>query len=151
MNFTSYLKRNKNFLIIWFLFHGFALFVNFFGIKGDVGNTKKYISNRTAYEIINDINLFTNSSYLNKNSTSSFYPFVQFYEHFKTPIDYSTSGYEGSNADYYEKEFTTFNGIFYKYDISEFIFYFILILVFFYFRFESIKSKLKTTSTISKQ
>ena len=36
MKFSDYLKSKRKFLIIWFVLHGFALFVNVFHIEGEV-------------------------------------------------------------------------------------------------------------------
>lgn len=148
MTFVDYLKSKRNFLIIWFLIHGFALFVNVFHIQGNNRTVKDYIEERTAHEDVNDINIFTSpESHLvsAQKNTEAFWPFVEFYKHQHLGPDYSTTGYEGNKADKYVKDFIDFNGIFFQYDYSEFIAYSILIILIFYFiwnsRFSNSKNK----------
>ncbi len=142
MDFRSYLKSKKKFFLIWFLFHGFALFVNIFSLSYNWEKIDYNESNRqnTIYRY----SLFTDTD-LNENSSSHFYPFVSFYE---GPKAYFTQEEEKRYRDYADgftlitpSLYYRFHGILYQYDVSEFIFYSILIIVFFYFRFESIKNK----------
>ncbi len=112
MSFTDYLYLKKNFLIWWFVIHGFALFVNLIKIEDDF-----WISHsRTS------VNLF--SDYDNR-SERHFWPFVEFYYDIET---YNRE--DGLTKTSY------FEGIFYQYDISEFIAYSILVFLLLYFKFE---------------
>lgn len=119
MNYFEYLKTKTKFLVIWFIIHGLALFVNIFNIEGRI----YYIPRASRYGRGQYANLFTNRF----ESSDDFWPFVNFL-------------YEGD----YSKGF---RGIFYDYGIAEFIAYSVLIFIIYYFRYESQKSKNKTINT----
>jgi hypothetical protein len=108
MNNLKLSAVQTRFLVIWILFHSFALFVNLNDIEGRIGND----------------DLFTQSY-----STDSFWPFVSFSGtyHQKAPItDYTSDNYNSSNTTYLDKDDTYFKGIFYSYNITAFVFYIIL-------------------------
>jgi hypothetical protein len=88
MTFGNYLKSKQQLLIVWFVIHGIALFVNYFGIKGQV-NYHTYILTEHA---------------VNQESKSYFWPFVKFvYEgHWTTGV---TSNFVGI---FYEYDFSEF-------------------------------------------
>lgn len=95
--------REKRFLIIWVLFHAFALFLSIAEIKGNYEN---------GY-------YFSNSS-----STKDFWPFAGFNNEGYSP---NFKGYDasGSSITRYEP-YSTFKGIFNGYDLTEFIAYMVL-------------------------
>jgi len=109
VNFLSYLGSKRNLLIFWYCFHGLGLFVNSFNILGNV-KSEKFSSDDTFIHV----NLLTYKKY----AYNEFWPFVSFVS------DESISDM-GKHHKY-------FNGIFYDYDISEFIFYSLFILVILY-------------------
>ena len=115
--FFGYLKQRRNLIVIWSLVNLFALFVNKFNIDVCI-----YPNNDTVY-------LFTNEP---KSYENSFWPFVHYVE---------KSGFTGT-FDFIVIS-RTFNGIFFNYDISEFIFYISLIFVILYFVWNS-KQKRKS-------
>ena len=95
MNITLSQKR---FLIIWVLFHSFALLVNLANIEGKISDGA--FDNRTT------IYLFTHQGH-----QSDFWPFTIFYE--RIP------GLPQENIeDYYD-----FNGVFFSYGFGEYTFY----------------------------
>ncbi len=126
MKFSDYLKSKRKFLIIWFVLHGFALFVNVFHIEGEV--IYKYnleqVSPNWAHVTDKYVCVFTSHRGY-KSSSSSFWPFS---------IEFTKNG-----------DTLYFPGVFYKYDYSEFIAYLILTFVFFYFLWEK-ESKNKIPS-----
>lgn len=108
ITFFDYLKSKKNLLIIWFTIHFFALFVNSF---------KVYVSfyiDRELFKPDYYFYLFTSEPYFLYPPSSSFWPFSHY-------LNIPGRGYD------------TFNGIFYGYDISEFIIYSFGILLVLYF------------------
>jgi hypothetical protein len=125
--FTDYIKSKKNLLIIWFLFHGFALFVNVCDIGGDITSQSNphYISGLLVYDYTGYTYLFTNSL-TSSAKAGHFWPFVKFYDK-----------YYGHYQNGDEYPVTMFNGIFYQYDISEFLAYTILIFLILYIRWNS--------------
>jgi hypothetical protein len=137
--FTNYIKSKRNLLIIWFLFHGFALFVNVFDIEGyhtyNQRSTKDDIE--THYED-SYFNLFTSSDYLTGPKSRDFWPFVKFYESTK-------SNGSSVNDGAYEMVTTNFYGIFNQYDYSEFIAYSIIIFLVLYLQWNSRYSPSKIT------
>ena len=149
MRFSEYLKSKTNLLVIWFLFHGIALFVNVFNIKGDVSSETKYIEDRTSKRVFNDIYLLTVDKSMrpyNEKKSEAFWPFVNFYSNKLKGPDYSRNGYEGDKADYYITRFVEFNGIFFQYDYSEFLAYSVLLFLVLYLKWNS-----RYTSTKSKK
>jgi hypothetical protein len=103
------IETYKKFIFIYIVINCFALFVNIFGIEGSVN------SDHDPYNAMK-INIFTSkwhTSYKN-----GFWPFISFVEDVDLFRSYGT----------HEYDYTKFNGIFYQYDISEFICY-ILILI----------------------
>jgi hypothetical protein len=72
---------------------------------------------------------------------NSFWPFVKFYENNSQLNEYSPNGAGGPNIQYYDTYIREFRGIFYKYDISEFLFYSVIIFAILFFRFENNKTK----------
>lgn len=99
--------NQKRFLIVWILFHSFALFVNLADIKGTTQNEGHLVEN--GYYKNTTINLLTS------NTHPSFWPFVNYYE---DTFEYQSPNYRTENLD--------FNGIFYSYSFSEYIFYILL-------------------------
>jgi hypothetical protein len=76
MTYVDYLKSKKHFLLVWFLIHGFALFVNIFGIEGNFKSEsieKESSTFKRTYK--NEIHLFTTKE---TESQSSFWPFVSY-------------------------------------------------------------------------
>lgn len=112
----------RNLLLIWFLFHGFALFVNVFKIEYDLNKVN-------PPWVIEKKFLFTNTEYNSEQKT--FWPFVMY-----KPGPYYFTDEERANLsdrqDFYKWKIDKFNGIFFQYDISEFIFYSIFIFVILY-------------------
>jgi hypothetical protein len=100
----------KRFLIIWILLHSFALFINKADIEGLVNPTLSE-NGQTGYQI----HLFTNTWY-----HDGFWPFVGFIktEYMASGADYAGNSQTG-NVVY-------FNGLFYCYNLSAFVFYIIL-------------------------
>jgi len=106
MQYLNYLKKNINSLIFWFTFHGLALFVNYFNIEGIVFN--EYTDFGNSYiKYHKEINLFTTKSHGYEFTSPAFWPINLFSIKFEN--DYKTE--------------TIFPGIFFEYDISEFIAY----------------------------
>ena len=102
----------KRFLIIWILFHSFALFVNVASIKGTITETTSLFSKNAEYKY-----LFTSLTDKDK-----FWPVTSYYEQvYKYPTD-RTAGYS----------ITYFNGIFNSYGYSEYLFYILLGCIFIY-------------------
>lgn len=122
MTFPEYLKSKQRFIIIWSSIHAFALFVNLFGIEGDISSRSDSIGRKDYTSFY----LFTKErdqfSYDSKPS-ENFWPFVQFY---KSNISYNPYAQR-------KEDFSSFKGIFYEYDISEFIAYSLLLLLVLYF------------------
>jgi len=127
MKFSDYLKSKRNFIIIWFAFHGFALFVTVFGITGGKfkhSTTHVIFSDFGIREELVDepVYLLTDSDRFDKETYSNFWPFSL---EFNAPNDYAY-----------------FRGVFYRYDYSEFIAYAIFIFLFYYIFWEvKIKNK----------
>lgn len=97
------IEKYKKFIWMWSIINLLALFVNSFNIEGDLTNKHELFF------------LFTNSY-----GDSGFWPlvkFVEFHDQFST---YGT----------HDNDYTSFNGIFYQYDISEFLFYIGIIIAF---------------------
>ena len=136
MTFITYLKRKRNFLIFWFLFHGFALFVNVFHIEYDLVSSY-------PPDVIEKKFVFTNGEYQSERET--FWPFVMY-----KPGPYYFTDKERDmlkdRSDFSDWRIDKFNGIFFQYDISEFIFYSIFIFVILYIIW-SIKYGKKKQST----
>lgn len=126
MKFPLYLKSKQNLLLVFLLINVLALFVNIFEIKGDVS---PYNIVTDKYERYSGVYLFSNSYVEHKSDKPShhFWPFVKFYE--------SETLYNPYNSS--KSVFSKFNGIFYKYDISEFIAYIFSILLILYIRWKS--------------
>lgn len=117
MNFKTYLEKKSKLLVIWFTIHGSALFLNLFGIRGE-------IIDKPGLEIT----LFTRGT----PDTKDFWPFVKFYSNYS---------YQYSIGDI--NSYNVFSGIFYDYDFSEFIAYSVIIFLVLYFSF--IQNQKKTT------
>lgn len=132
MTFIEFLKSKQKVIIIWLAIHGFALFVNFFKIEGNISSHHDSES-RKDYT---SFRLFTKDrgtySYDPKPS-ESFWPFVKFY---KSAVTYNPYLQR-------EEDFSSFNGIFYQYDISEFIAYNLILLLIFYFTWSGKKSSIR--------
>lgn len=126
MKFTQYLKSKQNLLIVLVLINLVALFVNIFQIEGDI-SPKDIITDK--YEKYAGVYLFSNSYVEHKSDkpSSHFWPFVKFYKSKTLYNPYNNS----------KSVFSTFNGIFYKYDISEFIAYVFTIFLLLYIRWKS--------------
>ncbi len=113
MNYFIYLKKNLDALIFWFTFHGLALFVNVFNIEGILFD-KYYDLGYSFFHYHKQINLFTTAPVGDNSTSSSFWPINLFAIKFQND----------------SKLETKFPGIFFEYDISEFIAYsFIIFLV----------------------
>lgn len=126
MTFNSYLKSKRTLLIYYFLFHGIALFVNVFGIEWDVSNnksTQSFDDFRTTHILTTKKNDFNDV----QNPSSQFWPIVPFY---KSEKEYNPT----KNVD---ADLSEFKGIFYQYDISEFLAYTALIFLILYLRWEN--------------
>jgi len=93
--------NQKRFLIVWVIFHFLALFVNIADVRG-LTNPSLPENGKTGYQIC----LFTQYGH------DGFWPFVQFYK----------ENYEQLYATSYGK-IVYFNGLFYSYDLSAFVFY----------------------------
>lgn len=132
MAFTEFLKSKQRFIIIWLAIHGLALFVNLFGIEGNI-SSRNDSSGRKDYT---SFRLFTKDrgeySYDPKPS-EDFWPFVGFY---KSKVSYNPYMQR-------KEDFSSFNGIFYQYDISEFIAYNLILLLIFYFMWSGKKPSSK--------
>ena len=112
-------KKVKRFLVIWYSFNLLALFVNIASVDW------KYDSHRISKNSYRSpdcnspakiIYFFTNcSSGEFKNNTSSFWPFASFTE---SRQYYGEGIFKGLDNCY-----KYFNGVFYKYDFTEFLFY----------------------------
>jgi hypothetical protein len=152
--FKDYLLSNKNLLIIWFVIHAFALFVNFFGIEGEIGE-KFYSENKPSqrWEHYKYTNILTTSSEYKQNS---FWPFISYYKSFS---QYWGDEKKEDGKDIIENRVVTqykyidiyrythfFYGVFYQYDFSEFLAYSVLIFLYLYFSFEH---KLKKSAASS--
>lgn len=133
MTFLEYLKLKQRVIIIWLSIHAFALFVNFFKIEGDISNNhdsdgrKDYTSFR----------LFTKDRgqySFDPKPAECFWPFVKFYH---SKVSYNPYMQR-------KEDFSSFNGIFYQYDISEFISYNLILLLTFYLRWSAKKSSPKS-------
>lgn len=124
MHFINYLKERRKFLLIWFVIHAFAWFVNAYDIRGDIYSD-------WGYDGSTGINLWTDGS---NDKEEHFWPFVGF-------VDRETSYIQGYGDTTRERHNFDFRGLFYEYDFSEFIAYSVLIFVWFYFRFLSSGSK----------
>lgn len=147
MNFVNFLKTKQKFIIIWLVIHGLALFVNKFNIEAEVPskNEKNYEvrNNGTypgnyevlTYRITNILTTAPSNYYGEKGNSSFFWPFVKFY---KSEKFLSAKGFQS----YFENRIYTFNGIFYRYDISEFIAYNILLILVFYFLWSTKKTSI---------
>lgn len=150
MTFKNYLLTKKNFLIIFFLINAFALFVNIFKIEGkieegsNVDSERQIIKNHCtpkgySYEACS----YSSWVYLwtakeeGSNHENGFWPIVKFYSDFSYGINPTTKIHMHNGS---------FNGIFYQYDISEFIAYSLLIFVILYFIWNNKVNRLKTNS-----
>lgn len=120
MNYFEYLKSKSLLLVTWNTINASALFVNYFKIKGSI-----HINQGDINEKSDLINIFTTNadSYVQRD----FWPFVEFINE--------------KEYDYYGLKNQLFNGIFYNYDLSEFIAYTLLIFIVLFFIFESKKNR----------
>ncbi|WP_276345636.1 hypothetical protein [Daejeonella sp. JGW-45] len=97
----------RRFLILWVLFHSFALFVNVFKISGTIVNE--------SY----DAGTYWKSKYVQLFTTGpdeDFWPITE-YSSYRKYIPY----YRDTPEEVYN-----FNGIFNSYDFTEYIFYFLI-------------------------
>ena len=136
MIFSEYLKSKRTLLLIWFIFHGFALFVNVFKIEMDFSKNRVESEGRVTYSYFKFLST-TPGGYDHDKLSSHFWPIVKFYE-------YDKQTYEEQRYPYKRTEMviTSFNGIFYQYDFSEFIAYSLLPFLLLYFKWSS-KTKSK--------
>ncbi len=119
MNYFEYLKTKNKFLVIWFIIHGLALFVNIFNIEGRIYS--KYLGpGPYGMGKSRSFNLFTAKT---SSWNDGFWPFADF---LTTENDYN--GFK-------------FKGVFFDYGIAEFIAYSVLIFIIYYFKYESQKRK----------
>lgn len=122
MTFVEYLKPKQRFIITWLAIHAFALFVNLFKIEGDI-SSKHDSDGRKDYT---SFRLFTKDRgqySFDPKPSESFWPFVKYYQ---SKVSYNPYMQR-------KEDFSSFNGIFYQYDISEFIAYNLILLLVFYF------------------
>ncbi len=149
MTFVKFLQSKQRFIIIWLVVHGMALFVNLFNIEGETApNNEKYNEVRKDgsypgnYEVLiyRNANILTtapSNNYGEKGNSAYFWPFVKFYESKKIV---NSQDYH----NFYEFRNKKFNGIFYRYDFSEFIAYTVLLLLVFYFMWSGRKTSAKS-------
>lgn len=148
MSFQDYLKSKRNFLVIWFAIHAIALFVNLFNIEGDV--SPQIIRNQigsTLYRNWSFVHLFTDKDY-NTTKNEHFWPFVKFYKSDRL-VDYNRDGIGGPSVWEYKTDTSFFHGIFYQYDLSEFIAYSLLVFLILYFRWNLKHSNKKSNNITS--
>ncbi len=128
MSFKQFLISKRKLLVIWFSIHTFALFINYFEIDNTII--------LKSYRRETHISVFSTSS---GGETTEFWPFVDFYTHYtwERQVWDGVSWYSVTEHRY------NFNGIFYKYDISEFIAYSIAIFLFLFFKFEQTNKSTK--------
>lgn len=114
MKLREYLFLKRNWIIGFFLIHGFALFVNINDIEGE-------FDERTCRNFVDGTdNQYLFTSFDNVNTkTSHFWPFVDFFE------DSSCR--------------TVLMGIFRYYDSSEFIAYSLLFIIFIFLKWSNKK------------
>lgn len=137
MSFIDFLKCRKNFIIIWLIFHSFALFVNVFNIEWVVQKGDRYCLN---CQKIPAIHIFTDDEYkTEENITANFWPFTitNTYVYHNTRRYEKSIFYQTKSAD--EKKIINFGGIFNDYDYSEFLAYNFILLIFFYFKWDRSK------------
>ena len=130
MAFTEYLNSKRNLLVFWFLFHTFALFVNYFQIEG-LYSIRRYAEHVESGDDDNYY-IFTKAEDF-KDSKQKFWPFVKFIVN-KNEV-YKQYGWQSKYNP------IDFNGIFYEYDISEFIAYSLLVILVLYLKWNSKKKK----------
>ena len=95
ISFLDHLKAKRNLLIIWFCVHGFALFVNIFGIQGNLDGSDDATTHDYSKEDVS-VNLFTTSPTHGFHVENEFWPIVSYTERYNT------------------LRITQFKGIFYK-------------------------------------
>ena len=98
--------KQKRFLIIWIIFHSFALFVNLAKIQGTIKEESSLFTPEAKYEY-----LFTSLTDWDK-----FWPITTYYEKVHKYPTPTTSAYD----------VIYFNGIFNSYDYREYIFYILI-------------------------
>lgn len=130
MTFTEFLKSKLNLIIVFTAINSFALFVNIFGIKGNVREEDNYYKTFSKR-----IDLFTQG--YDDESTSKFWPFVDFKSSWSKWDDISPydKGPDKSSIKFY--------GLFNQYDYSEFLAYSLILLLIFYFNWNRNKSGIK--------
>ncbi len=130
MTFTEFLKSKLNLIIVFTAINSFALFVNIFGIKGNVREEDNYYKTFSKR-----IDLFTQG--YDDESTSKFWPFVDFKSSWSKWDDISSydKGPDKSSIKFY--------GLFNQYDYSEFLAYSLILLLIFYFNWNRNKSGIK--------
>lgn len=117
-------KFQRRFLIVWLLFHSFALFVNVAKIRG------KLVDKRIVHEASMDFqsrDIETNTyvyAFSSDVESRDFWPFSHFYEN-RVPDGY---------AKYSNVRIHRFNGIFFGYGWDEFAFYVAIGFVFIFIR-----------------
>lgn len=123
MGFTDYLKSKSSLLLTSFLFLLFALFVNYFKIKGKVWDNYSDRTEQMSWMDSKTLNLFTDSpgNELDSEPQKNFWPFVKFMDP------------EYKNLDGWE-----FRGVFFQFDISEFLAYSVIIITILFFRWKSL-------------
>ena len=105
------IERYKKFIFIYVLINLFALGINIIDL--DIRSSTHDLE---FYYLTNNDNL--------SNNVQHFWPFVNF-------IYRKNHFYNWAN---HNNDYTTFNGIFFSYDISEFIFYIAILFVFLFYR-----------------
>lgn len=114
-------KNVKRFLVIWTSFHLIALFVNLAGINYNTRKTVEEISHNSDYSVVWGCERIKKTYFLTScstkeflNNTSEFWPFINF------------NTYESPSSGDVVWCINIFNGIFYKYDFTEFLLYSLL-------------------------
>lgn len=133
MNYLNYLKTKSKTIVIIMIINVFAFFVNLFKIDGKIDMFEFVDYSEAGFAKHQDkifINFFTKTDFVPENG---FWPFANTFEKSRRLI---SNGIDDIPTDYY-----IFRGVFYNYDISEFIAYTILLFVVLYFKYEK-KSKI---------
>jgi hypothetical protein len=136
-SFKEYLFSKRKLLIIWMLIHSFALFVNLCGIEGK-------LSDDINDSYTSEYRLFTTDLPFSV-PYKDFWPLVGIYQ----TVEKIKAEQVASNDILSKPEITYaivkvhyLRGIFFKYDISEFIAYNFLFLIVLYLRYDYLKNKL---------
>jgi hypothetical protein len=143
MTFKEYLKSKKNLIIIYLCFNLFALFVSGFGIEGVIQKGDRNCMNCREIPVIH---IFTdNYNQFTINSQNKFWPFSGITN--SILIEHNSYGSYVHDTNLFKpipencNKIIDFFGIFYMYDMSEFIAYIFLLFIVLYFRWENKRKK----------